>query len=99
MTKKEELEIYRKALIDWEKTYQYGSYTNTGFCNYFLNIHGLNLYFKFKEIFPKLYSQREIRHEDRHYRRSGRDIVGRIKRVTALKNAIEILETQLKQNK
>lgn len=103
MTQQEELDLYKKALIDWEKPIEECDYncTQFGFCWYFdesgkYEFEGC-IYNTFKVELPILFNQRLIKRSDCHYLYEGRTNKGRQQRVQALKNAIEILETQLKQ--
>ncbi len=96
MTKHEELALYKKALIDWEKLIKI-DYMSLGFCLYFSRVHKLWVYDDFKNILPILYNQRLIKTGMHHYRYDGDHKQGRQQRVTALKNAIEILENELKE--
>lgn len=107
MTQQEELDLYRKALVDWEKPFKISSNeacegnlmkTDMGFCFYFLDAHDLDLYCdRFECTLPVLYDQRINRNSSFHYDGDGDSYVGRQQRVTALKNAISILENKLKQ--
>ena len=98
MTKQSELALYKKALIDWEKPIDecIFNYTECGFCFYFKRCHSLNVYHDFEEKFPILYNQKLLKDDPDHYDYSGCTKTGRQQRVTALKNAIEILEIELK---
>jgi len=88
-----ELELLKLALIDWEKGYEvaWRNRTHSGFCSYFLYAHGLNVYECFEGILPTLYKQRNLNGAD-HYKESGNTFQGNADRVTALRNAIKILE-------
>lgn len=102
MTKEAELALYKKALIDWEKPIKNGDYTEFGFCWYFLMAHIITNVFhdqEFKKKLPMLFKQRKGEYgTDKwyHYKGIGSTVTGRQQRVTALKNAIEILENELK---
>lgn len=99
MTQQEELDLYKKALVDWEKPLKFchDNYTRYGFCWYFRHIHDVWLYDdNFPVALPTLFKQR-IYKELFHYDLTGDYIEGRQQRVTALKNAISILENKLKQ--
>lgn len=103
MTKQAELTLYKKALVDWEKPLTSNDYTHFGFCWYFLIIHDVRHLCEnkeFKRNLPVLFKQRRGRYGMNrwyHYKGVGSTIEGRQQRVTALKNAIEILENELKQ--
>lgn len=94
MTEHEELALYKKALVDWEKPIEGCAFkTRVGFCYYFKRSA-----LKFtKENFRILWDQRLLVTSRFHYNGMGIDKLGRQQRVTALKNAIEILENKLKQ--
>lgn len=56
MELQEELEIYKKALIDFENN---EPITDDCFCNYFYIVHGLYLYGGYFELYlPYLYKQK-----------------------------------------
>jgi len=88
-----ELELLKLALIDWEKGYKvaWENRTHSGFCSYFLYAHGLNVYKCFKIKLPTLYKQRNL-NSAFHYSEEGNTFQGNADRVTALRNAIKILE-------
>lgn len=95
MTKQEELELYRKALVDWEKPYEKGSYTEIGFCYYFDRVHGIFLYRGyFEHELLTLYSKRTT-DGLLLWNRFGYEERGRAERVHALKQAIKQLEEEL----
>lgn len=93
MTQKEELDLYRKALVDWTDE---ADFTFCGFCWYFLSSHDIWVYKEFEFVLPTLYGQR-LKDGADHYKYAGCNPEGRQQRVQALKNAIEILENKLKQ--
>lgn len=102
MTEQEELDLYKKALVDWEKPIYQAEETETakGFCWYFEYKSLGYFYNSFEKSLPFLFIQRKTAdNEDFHYRSNGKNPEGRQQRVTALKNAIETLENKLKQNK
>lgn len=109
MTKQQELEFYKCALMDWSKPVDEAFETNTrfGFCAYFMwrefpidieevieSFDGHNL----GEDFNTLYSLRTNKLFCSRYWFSGVGTTekGRKERVKALKKAIEILEKELK---
>lgn len=99
MTEKEELDLYREALVDWEQPIEccHSNFTEYGFCWYFRYIHDMWLYNgTFKIALPILFEQR-VYNASFHYNELGDRPEGRQQRVQALKNAIEILENKLKQ--
>lgn len=99
MTRQQELQLYKKALIDWEKPIDQAEQTGTakGFCWYFDCKRLGYFYNSFQRSLPTLYNQRLTMNEDHfHYLKNGKNKECRQQRVTALKNAIEILENELK---
>ena len=56
MELQEELEIYKKALIDFENN---EPFTNYGFCEYFFRVHNIRcIYYYFELYLPYLYKQK-----------------------------------------
>ena len=56
MELQEELELYKKALIDFENN---APFTDDCFCEYFFRVHGLSLYGGYFELYlPYLYKQK-----------------------------------------
>jgi hypothetical protein len=84
----EELELYKKALIDFENNTRY---TDNGFCFYFRMNHGIYLYRdEFKINLPYLYKQRTNENKGYWY------LCGDTKpRIECLKRAIAEIETIL----
>lgn len=102
MTLEQELDLYKKALVDWEKPIEECEENETlnGFCWYFTYIHNILIIngAEFNDKMPTLYSQGDPDNGKLYdYETRGDEIEGRQQRVTALKNAIEILENKLKQ--
>lgn len=97
-SKEEELEIYKKALIDWERPVEEAleSKTYSGFCTYFAVLfrhNGSN----FHRFLPALWKQginNSKKADFLHYSTAGKEQIGREERVSALKSAIKELEEE-----
>ena len=92
---KNELELLKLALIDYEKGYEVAveNQTDYGFCRYFKGVHDLDFFVSMEEILPTLYKQRNCTDGSFHYEETGYTFNGNADRVTSLKNAIKELES------
>lgn len=88
MELKQELELYKKALIDFENN---EPITDYGFCNYFYIVYGLYLYGGYFELYlPYLYKQKP-NNVELYWFPEGK----RKPRIECLKKAIAEIETIL----
>lgn len=97
MTKKQELELYKLALIDWSKQIRSQFKLNTldGFCHYFH--FQFNINFGDLKTLPALGKQWIDKDGNTYFFESdGSFEKGRKSRIEALQKAIEILENELK---
>lgn len=105
MTKQEELKAYKIALDHYLNNtpfeVNWGTNTSTcldcgyGFCYYFLEAQGINLFWDFESILPTLYSLKPLNHDENKDMYWFPDEASK-PRIKLLKKAIEILEKELK---
>jgi len=98
MTPQERLKLYETALIDWtgreEMTRTERAHKNIhcGFCNYFSNTHGIDIYHgdTFEINFPELFAQRPSNGPSWFYYEDTQS------RITCLENAIKLTKEKYK---